>query len=60
MSKQQIMKFFKAFQKAPAKGKLRREYFKLFAKKMAYRTTKGEHPEVTKKMVNDVFLKIKS
>lgn len=60
MSKQQIVTILKTFQKSPAKSKLRRDYFSKFERKMAYRTTKGEHPEVTKKMVNKVFLKIKS
>ncbi|MFA6525871.1 MAG: hypothetical protein WCT26_00445 [Candidatus Buchananbacteria bacterium] len=60
MSKQQITTILKAFQRAPAKGKLRREYFNMFEKRMAYRTTKSENPEVTERMVNRVFLKIKS
>jgi hypothetical protein len=60
MSKQQIIKILKTYQKTPAKGKVRREYFSMFEKRMAYRTTKSENPEVTKKMVNKVFLKIKS
>jgi hypothetical protein len=57
MSKQQITTTLKAFQKAPVKGKLRREYFSMFEKRMAYRTTKGENSEVTKGMVDRVFLK---
>ncbi len=60
MSKQKIIKILKAFQKASAKSKLRRDYFSMFEKRMAYRTTKGENPEVTKGMVDRVFLKMKS
>ena len=59
MSKQQIITILKAFQKAPAKSKLRREYLSMFEKRMVYRTTKSENPEVTKKMVDKVLLKIK-
>ena len=60
MSKQQITKILKAFQKTPANSKSRREYFNMFEKRMAYRTTKSENPEVTEKMVDKVLLKIKS
>ena len=60
MSKQQITTILKAFQKSPARSKLRRGYFSMFEKRMAYRTTKSENPEVTKGMVDRVFLKIKS
>ncbi|HCJ45440.1 MAG: hypothetical protein COX32_02170 [Candidatus Moranbacteria bacterium CG23_combo_of_CG06-09_8_20_14_all_41_28] len=45
----------KSFQKAPAKGKLRREYFGVFGKRMAYRTTKTENSEVTLSMVEKAF-----
>ena len=60
MPKQQITTILRAFQKAPAKSKPRRGYFSMFEKRMAYRTTKGENPEVKKGMVDKVFLKIKS
>lgn len=60
MSKKQITALLKDFQKSPAKSKLRRDYFSKFERRMAYRTTKSENPEVTKKMVSKVFLKIKS
>ena len=59
MSQRQIMTILKSFQKSSAKSRMRREYFSMFAKKMAYRTTKSENPEVTKKMVDKVFLKKK-
>lgn len=59
MSNQQIMTILKIFQKAPAKSKLRRDYLSMFEKKMAYRTTKNENPEVTLKTVEKVFRKIK-
>lgn len=55
MSKQQITAILKTFQEASAKSKLRREYFSMFEKRMAYRTTKSENPEVTQKMVNRVL-----
>ena len=58
MSNQQMMTILKNFQKAPAKGKMRREYFAMFEKKMVYRTTKTENPEVTLKMVDNVFKKL--
>lgn len=54
------MTILKSFQKAPAKGKIRREYFEAFEKKMAYRTTKTERPEVTVRMVEKVFQKATS
>jgi len=57
MTNQQTITILKNFQKAPAKGKMRREYLKMFASKMIYRTTKSENPEVTKKMVEKVLHK---
>jgi len=59
MSKQQIITILKAFQKSPAKSKLRRDYFSMFEKRMVYRTTKSENPEVTEKMVNRILFKLK-
>jgi hypothetical protein len=60
MSKQQIITILKVFQKASANSKLRRDYFSMFEKRMVYRTTKSENPEVTEQMVNRVLLKLKS
>ena len=57
MSKQQMIKILKKFQKAPAKSKMRRDYFGMFMRKMVYRTTKSENPEVTQKMVEKVLQK---
>ncbi|MEI7426068.1 MAG: hypothetical protein WCK16_04070 [Candidatus Moraniibacteriota bacterium] len=57
MSKQQIVKILKSFQESPAKSKMRRDYFGMFAQKMVYRTTKSENPEVTQKMVEKVLQK---
>lgn len=57
MSNQQIMTILNIFRKAPAKGKLRRDYLNVFEKKMAYRTTKSENPELTYKTVEKVFRK---
>jgi len=57
MSKQQMIKILKSFQKASAKGKMRRDYFSMFVNKMVYRTTKSENSEVTKKMVDKVLHK---
>lgn len=53
-----MIAILKAFQKAPAKSKMRREYLNMFEKRMAYRTTKSENPEVTLKMVEKVFQKL--
>ncbi|MEI8103427.1 MAG: hypothetical protein WCG84_00790 [Candidatus Moraniibacteriota bacterium] len=58
MTQRKIITTLKSFQKAPAKGKMRRGYFAMFEKKMAYRTTKGEHPQMTANTVNRVFEKI--
>lgn len=60
MSNQQIIKILKAFQQSPAKSKMRREYLSMFEKKMVYRTTKSENPELTLKIVEKVFRKINS
>jgi hypothetical protein len=57
MSKQQIIKTLKSFQKSPVKSKMRRDYFSMFVNKMVYRTTKSENPEVTQKMVTKVLHK---
>lgn len=57
MSKQQMIKILKNFQKASAKGKMRRKYFNMFVSRMVYRTTKSENPEVTQKMVEKVLHK---
>ena len=58
MSKQQMIKILKKFQKAPVKGKMRRDYLNVFIQKMVYRTTKSENPEVTQKMVEKVLQKV--
>jgi len=58
MSKQQIITILKAFQKFPAKSRMRREYLNMFEKKMVYRTTKSENPELTLKVVEKVFRKL--
>lgn len=58
MSQQQMIKILKAFKNTPATGKKRREYFRLFEKKMAYRTTKTENPEVTLDQVEKVFRRL--
>lgn len=58
MSNQQIMTILKTFQKAPAKSKMRRDYLDMFEKKMAYRTTKSENPEITFDMVKKVFQRL--
>jgi hypothetical protein len=55
MSNQQIITILKAFQKSPAKSKMRREYLIMFEKKMVYRTTKTENPELTLKVVEKVL-----
>jgi hypothetical protein len=57
MSKQQMIKILKSFQKSPVKSKMRRDYFGVFVNRMVYRTTKSENPEVTQKMVERVLRK---
>ena len=57
MKKRQTTAILKDFQKAPANGKMRRNYFSVFVDKMVYRTTKSENPEVTKKMVGKILHK---
>lgn len=60
MSNKQIVTILKAFQKSPANSKMRREYLIAFEKKMVYRTTKSENPELTLKTVEKVLNKEKS
>ncbi len=60
MSQKQIITILKAFQKSPAKSRMRRKYLSVFEKKMAYRTTKSENPEVTVKTVEKVFRRLNS
>jgi len=60
MKNQEIVNILKKFQKIPKKGKIRQNYFIMFEKRMAYRTTKAENPKVTAKMVESVFHKINS
>lgn len=50
-----MITILKNFQKASAKGKMRREYFSMFEKGMIYETTKCEHPELTMKTVEKVL-----
>jgi hypothetical protein len=52
-----MLTILKKFQKAPEKSKLRRDYFRDFEKKMIYRTTKTENPEVTFSMVKKILNK---
>lgn len=56
MTKQNIIQIFKKYQKAPAKK--RWEYFRVFEKKMLYRTTKTENPQTTRRMVQQVLDKL--
>lgn len=58
MTDRQAIKILKTFQRSPAKSKMRREYFSMFEKRMAYRTTKTENPGVTLKLVKKVFRKL--
>ena len=56
MAKQNIIQIFKKYQKASVKK--HREYFRVFEKKMLYRTTKTENPQTTRGMVQQVLDKI--
>ncbi len=56
MNKQNIIQVLKKYQKTPTRK--RQGYFKLFEKKMLYRTTKTENPQTTYKMVAKVLKKI--
>lgn len=58
MSNQQIITILKAFQKSPANGKMRREYLNMFEKRMVYRTTKSENPELTLRIMEKVLHKL--
>lgn len=55
MTNAKIIKTLKKFKSASKKSQKR--YLSVFEKKMAYRTTKSENPEVTMKMVEKVFKK---
>lgn len=53
MSRKDITKIFKKYQKAPSKK--RGEYLRAFEEEMIYRTTKTENPETTRNMVRRVL-----
>jgi hypothetical protein len=52
MSKEKILKILKKYQKS---GRIKRDYFRVFEKRMLYRTTKTENPETSLKMVEKVL-----
>ncbi|MEA2113556.1 MAG: hypothetical protein U9P63_02775 [Patescibacteria group bacterium] len=56
MVKQNIIQIFKKYQKASTEK--HQEYFRVFEKKMLYRTTKTENPQTTRGMVQRVLDKI--
>lgn len=56
MSKQNIIKIFKKYQKTSRKK--RRKYFRTFEEKMLYRTTKTENSETTRNMVQEILNKL--
>ena len=58
MSNHKIITTLKKYQKTPRQSQSRREYFRLFEKKMLYRTTKTENAQTTKGMVNRVLRKL--
>lgn len=58
MSTQQIITILKNFRKASQKSKLRRDYFDMFEKRMVYRTTKSENPELELKLVKSILQKL--
>jgi hypothetical protein len=58
MTKLQILHILQNYKKLPAKSKIREQYLSEFQKKMIYRTTKTENPELTMKMVEKVLNKV--
>lgn len=57
MTNAKVIKALKKFKNASKESKFRKRYLSVFKKKMAYRTTKSENPEITMKMVEKVFKK---
>jgi len=58
MSNDKILKILKNYQKTSRHSKSRQKYFKLFEKKMLYRTTKTENPRTTMGLINKVLNKL--
>ncbi len=56
MTKQKTLATLKKYKNISAKK--RQEYFRVFEKKMIYRTTKTENSETTRGMVNKVLKKL--
>lgn len=57
MAKKNIIATLKAYRKSSMKK--RQSYFRDFAEKMMYRTTKTENPETTRAMVKKVLSRIR-
>lgn len=53
MTKQKIISTFKKFQSLSDRA--RQQFFSAFEKKMIYRTTKTENPEVTPQLVEKIL-----
>lgn len=58
MTNKKITATLKKYQKTSRNSKSRRNYFKLFEKKMLYRTTKTENSQTTMGMINKVLNKL--
>ena len=60
MSNDQIIQIVKNYQQTSFGSKSRQKYFRLFERKMLYRTTKTENPTTTQGMINKTLNKIKA
>ena len=58
MSNTKITTILKKYQKASPTSKARKSYFSAFEKKMIYRTTKTENPNMSMQTVNKVLRKL--
>lgn len=56
MTKQNLSIILQKYKNASAKK--HQEYFRVFEKKMIYRTTKTENPETTREMVSKVLKRL--
>lgn len=57
MSTKDILNAFTRYRKLSDKSLVKKKYLKDFEKKMIYRTTKTENPEITMKMVEKILAK---
>lgn len=60
MTNQQMTATLNKYQQMTADHPIRRKFFRIFRKKMLYRSTKSENPEATMGMVKQVLHKLSS